>query len=77
MPKVHRTHHTRLDSLSVAQYGVRTLFGIDVGPLEMALHFFPPDFCGVRIGHDWKASPRVKIKLGTMPFELFSIDLTL
>ena len=50
MPKVHRTHHTRLDSLSVAQYGVRTLFGIDVGPLEMVLHFFFPDFCGVRIG---------------------------
>ena len=77
MPKVHRTHHTRLDSLSVAQYDVRTLFGIDVGPLEMALHFFFPDFCGVRIGPDWKASPGVKIQLGTMPFEFFSIDLTL
>ena len=74
---MHRTHHTRLDSLSVAQYDVRTLFGIDVGPVEMALHFFFPDFCGVRFGPDWKASPGVKIQLGTMLFEIFSIDLTL
>ena len=71
MPKVHRTHHTRLDSLSVAPYDVKTLFGIDIGPLEMVLHFFPPDFCGDRIGPDGKASPRVKIQLGTMLFELF------
>ena len=64
MPKVHRTHHTRLDSLSVAPYDVKTLFGIDIGPLEMVLHFFSPDFCGVKIGPAWKASPVVKIPLG-------------
>ena len=42
MPKVHGTHRTRLDSLSVAPYDVKTLFGIDIGPLEMVLHFFFP-----------------------------------
>ena len=41
MPKVFGIHHTRLDSLSVAPYNVRTLFGIDDGPLEMASDFFP------------------------------------
>ena len=63
MPKVHRTHHTRSDSLSVAPYDVKTLFGIDIGPLEMVLHFFPPDFCGVKIRPSWKASPWVEMPL--------------
>ena len=44
MPKVHRIHHTRLDSLSVALWGARTLFGIDGGPLEMASDFFLASF---------------------------------
>ena len=56
MPKVHRTHHTRLDSLSVGPYDVKTLFGINIGPLEMVLHFFPRDFWGVKIRPGWKAS---------------------
>ena len=42
MPKVLGTHHTRLDYVSVAPYDVKTLFGIDFGPLEMAFHFFSP-----------------------------------
>ena len=42
MPKVYGIHHTQLDSLSVAPYDVRTLFGINGGPLEMASDFFPP-----------------------------------
>ena len=42
MPKVYEIHHTQLDSLSVAPYDVRTLFGINGGPLEMASDFFPP-----------------------------------
>ena len=41
MFKVYGIHHTQLDSLSVAPYNVRTLFGIDDGPLEMASDFFP------------------------------------
>ena len=40
MPKVYEIHHTQLDSLSVAPYDVRTLFGINDGPLEMASDFF-------------------------------------
>ena len=44
MPKVHRIHHTQLDSLSVALYGARTLFGTDGGPLEMASDFFLASF---------------------------------
>ena len=40
MPKVYGIHHTQLDSLSVAPYNVRTLFGINGGPLEMASDFF-------------------------------------
>ena len=63
MPKVYGIHHTQLDSLSVAPYDVKTLFGINIGPLEMVLHFFPPDFCGVKIGPSQKASPVVKIPL--------------
>ena len=42
MPKVYGIHHTQLDSLSVAPYNVRTLFGINDGPLEIAIHFFFP-----------------------------------
>ena len=42
MYKVHGTHHTRLDYVSVAPYDVKTLFRIDFGPLEMAFHFFSP-----------------------------------
>ena len=42
MPKVYEIHHTQLDSLSVAPYDVRTLFGINGGPLEMVSDFFPP-----------------------------------
>jgi hypothetical protein len=42
MPKVYGIHHTQLDSLSVAPYNVRTLFGINGGPLEMASDFFSP-----------------------------------
>ena len=32
MPKVYEIHHAQLDSLSVAPYDVRTLFGILVHP---------------------------------------------
>ena len=64
MPKVHRTHHTRLDSLSVAPYDVKTLFGIDGGLLEMALHFFPHGYSDGQMGPYWKSGPRVKIPLG-------------
>ena len=42
MPKVYGIHHTQLDSLSVVPYDVRTLFGINGRPLEMASDFFSP-----------------------------------
>ena len=64
MPKVHRTHRTRLDSLSVAPYDVKTLFGIDGGPLKMALHFFPHGYSDGQMGPYWASGPRVKIPLG-------------
>ena len=38
MSKVHRTAYTRLDFLAVALHDVKTLFGINGGPLEMAFH---------------------------------------
>ena len=60
MPNVHRTHHTRLDSLSVAPYDVKTLFGINDGPLEMAFHFFPHSNCEGQIGPYLNCGPRVK-----------------
>ena len=41
MPKVYGIHHTQLDSLLVGPYNVRTLFGINGGPLEMVSDFFP------------------------------------
>ena len=49
MPKVHGTHHTRLDYVSVAPYDVKTFLGIDLGPLEMASYFFfhHPSFCPI------------------------------
>ena len=64
MPKVHRTHHTRLDSLSVAPYDVKTLFGIDGGPLEMVSDFFFPSHRDGQMGPYWKSGPRVKIPPG-------------
>ena len=64
MPKVHRTHHTRLDSLSVAPYDVKTLFGIDGGPLEMVSDFFSPSYRDGQMGPYWKSGPRVKIPPG-------------
>ena len=64
MPKVHRTHHTRLDSLSVAPYDVKTLFGIDGGPLEMVSDFFFPGHRDGQMGPYWKSGPRVKIPPG-------------
>ena len=63
MPNVHRTHHTRLDSLLVAPYDVETLFGIDGGPLKMALHFSPHGYSDGQMGPNWKSGPRVKILL--------------
>ena len=48
MPKVCRTCHTQLDSLSVALWGARTLFGIDGGPLEMASDFFLASFSKIQ-----------------------------
>ena len=44
MYKLHGTHHTRLDYVSVAPYDVKTLFGIDFGPLEMVFHLFSLPF---------------------------------
>ena len=50
MYKVHGTHHTRLDYVSVAQNTFKTLFGIDFGPLEMAFHFFSnQDDCSTKV----------------------------
>ena len=64
MPKVHRTHRTRLDSLSVAPYDVKTLFGIDGGPLEMVSDFFSPSYRDGQMGTYWRSGPRVKIPPG-------------
>ena len=64
MLNVHRTHHTRLDSLSVAPYDVKTLFGIDGGPLEMVSDFFPLAIVRVKLCHIGSQSPRVKIPPG-------------
>ena len=67
MPKVHRTHRTRLDSLSVAPYNVKTLFGIDSGPPEMVSDFFSPSYSEGQIGPYWKSWPGIKIPLGNCP----------
>ena len=64
MPKVHRTRHTRLDSLSVAPYDVKTLFGINDGPPEMAFQFFPHNNCEGQIGPNWNCGLRLKIPPG-------------
>ena len=63
MYKVHGTHHTRLDYVSVAPYDVKTLFGIDFGPLEMAFHFFSHCYKGGVAGPD---NPKIQAlpKLG-------------
>ena len=61
MPKVYGIHHTQLDSLSVAPYNVRTLFGINGGPLEMASDFFPPSLILPENGHWEKMTQLIKM----------------